>query len=103
MITKTIYENDFRTAFENIRPNNFTYDGIKALYDYLEEYSESTGENVELDVIAICCDFTEYVDMEEIAKNYSELKDIEDDERLEWLQDRTQVIQFDGGIILENF
>ena len=32
---------------------------IYLLFDYFEEYEKDTGEELELDVIAICCDFSE--------------------------------------------
>ena len=63
-IKQTVTESDFRDAFQAIRPDNFTYEGLGALYEYLEELSEDTGEDIELDVIAICCDFTEYSENE---------------------------------------
>ena len=59
-IKQTVTESDFRDAFQAIRPDNFTYEGLGALYDYLLELSEQMGEAFELDVIALCCDFTEY-------------------------------------------
>ena len=59
---QNINEYQFRRAFETSRPNNFSYEGLKALFDYLEQYEEETGQELELDVIAICCDFTEYED-----------------------------------------
>jgi hypothetical protein len=71
----TVYLNEFRDYFNQIRPNNFSYEGLGILFDYLEEYEESTGEELELDVIAICCDFSEE-DFTDIAKSY----DIEIDE-----------------------
>ena len=49
----------FRDAFHSIRPDNFSYEGLATLWDYLDEYEQSTGEEMELDVIAICCDFSE--------------------------------------------
>jgi hypothetical protein len=50
---------DFRREFEQCRPNNFTYEGLKVLFDYFEEYENDAGEEVELDVIAMCCEFSE--------------------------------------------
>ena len=58
-------------AFQNMnREDNFTYTGLSALFDYLEECEDSTGEELELDVIALCCDFTEYEDLAEFQNNY---------------------------------
>ena len=59
-IKQTVTESDFRDAFQAIRPDNFSYEGLGALYDYLENLSEDIGDDIELDVIALCCDFTEY-------------------------------------------
>ena len=50
---------DFRRAFADIRPDNFSDAGLSALFDYLEQYEEDVGEDLELDVIAFCCDFSE--------------------------------------------
>ena len=53
------------------------------MYDYLEEYSESTGEEVELDIIALCCDYNEWEDLAEFnndhSKEYENLEEIEED------------------------
>ena len=35
--------------------NNFSYEGLKALYDYLENYEEETGQKVKFDPVALCC------------------------------------------------
>ena len=68
---KTVWENEFIDAFEEMgRGNNFSYEGKKALYNYLEDYEEQTGEEIELDIIAICCEYTEYENIEEFNDNY---------------------------------
>lgn len=55
--TVNLYE--FREAFRAIRPDNFSYEGLELLFDYLEQLGEDIGEEIELDVIAICCDYSE--------------------------------------------
>jgi hypothetical protein len=70
---------DFRREFEQCRPNNFSYVGLAVLFEYLEEYENDTGEDLELDVIAICCDFSED-SFENIAKMYDIELDESDDE-----------------------
>lgn len=69
----------FRDAFNAIRPNNFTPDGLQALFDHLEDYEEQTETQTELDVIAICCDFVEYETVDEALSNYqlSSLEELE--------------------------
>ena len=83
MLVKEVSFYDFLREFEEFgRANNFSYEGKRALYDYLSELAEDLGEPMELDVIAICCDFTEYNSIEEFNNNYShaigEIKSIED-------------------------
>ncbi len=95
---KQINFQDFRDAFNNMgRENNFTHEGQRALFDYLESFAESTGEHVVLDVIALCCDYTEYKNFQEVQENYTNINDIDE------LRDHTVVIEFDGGIIIQNF
>jgi hypothetical protein len=66
---QTVNFQTFCNAFKQIRPDNFSYDGLGILFDYLTELENDTGEQLELDVIAICCDFAE-ADAQEIAKQY---------------------------------
>lgn len=75
------------------RKDQFSYEGKNALYDYLEQYEEETGEKIELDIIALCCDYTEYVNLEDLKAHY------EDIETMEQLQDNTQVIEIDSGAL----
>ena len=69
---QTINFYDFQKAFQDLRPNSFSYQGLRALFEYLEDSEESTGEEIEFDVIALCCDFIEYESAEEYHKDYSE-------------------------------
>jgi len=56
---QTVNLHDFRQAFQEIRPNNFSYEGLETLFDYFEQLEDETGGKIELDVIALCCDYTE--------------------------------------------
>ena len=68
---------EFRKAFMDYgREDNFSYDGLEVLFNYLQDYEESTGVEVELDVIAICCDFTENTIKE--ALEYYELDSLDE-------------------------
>lgn len=61
----------FERAFIDMdRRDNFSYEGLKALFEYLERYEEEMGEDMELDVIALCCEFQEINDDEEAYKEY---------------------------------
>ena len=62
---QTVNLHDFRKAFQEIRPNNFSYEGLEVLFNYLEEMEPQ----YQLDVIAICCDFTECT-LDDFIKSY---------------------------------
>ncbi len=75
MIIQQITFSEFSQKFHNMgRADNFTYTGLQALYEYLNDLSESIGEPIELDVIAICCDYIEYEDFKEFQNDYSQLE-----------------------------
>ena len=84
--TVSIY--DFRDAFQRMgRGQQFSYDGLQVLFDYLEDYEAGSGEEVELDVISLCCDFAED-DPKSIAQNYDlDIEDLDDDEISEKVRD----------------
>ena len=67
----TITESGFRNAFHQMgRGEQFSYEALNALFEYYEEV-ESGGEESELDVIGICCEWSEYDSIEELKENYS--------------------------------
>ena len=41
------------------RSENFTPAGIRVLFDYLEEISEGSREDIKLDIIGLCCEYSE--------------------------------------------
>ena len=85
---KSISKYEFIEEFKNMnREENFSYEGRLALFDYLEEYEEATGEEIELDIIALCCEYTEYENLEEFNDNYGK-----DCKSLEDIEYYTQVI-----------
>ena len=94
---------DFCDAFHKMgRADQFSFDGKRAIFDYLESM-ESESEQMELDVIALCCDFTEFDTALQAALDYGFDGESEEKDALEWLNDRTTVIRFDGGVIIQNF
>jgi hypothetical protein len=80
----TVYFSDFCDYFNKIRPENFSYRGLRVLFDYLEE----TDDDFELDVIGLCCDFSES-DYLTIAEQY----DIELDHEMDEDYQKQQVIE----------
>ena len=65
-----VTEYDFTNAFQQIRPDNFSYQGLQALYEYMTELEDDMGEEFELDVIALCCDYSEFDSLEAINNEY---------------------------------
>ena len=104
MIVQTVSETMFLEAFRQANHmDNFSPNALRELYAHLSDLSAETGENIMLDVIAICC-FWQEMDVEELQDQYDyfidmeELEECEDDEeRLgviqECLQDHTTVIR----------
>jgi len=94
---QTINEYQFTEAFKRIRPNNFSYEGLKALFEWFEELENDTGEEMELDVIAICCEFTEYENLKQYNDEYNneceEIDEIADDTTLIKIDNERFIIQ----------
>ena len=99
----TVLPYQFVDAFRAAgRENQFTRPALFALFDYLESYEDDCGTEIELDPIALCCDWTEYETAVEAAKSYAREFDDESD-ALEFLRDRSQVIEFQSGVLVQNF
>lgn len=83
--------------------------GAYALADYLQELENDTGEEQEMDVVGIRCDFSEFSTAVEAAGEYGwqpepdEYDEANEAAALSWLHDRTSVITFDGGVIIAQF
>jgi len=97
---QTIGKCQFHDAFKSMgRDDQFSYEGLDALYDYLEQYEEDTGEKIELDVIALCCEYSEYDNLEQFRNDYDskdedgqyQYNDIED------IRAETEVIEIPGS------
>ncbi len=69
----------FREAFRLAgRGDQFSYEGLEVLFDYLEEVSED--EDIELDVVALCCEYYES-SIEELIDQYNiDLSEVDGDE-----------------------
>jgi hypothetical protein len=51
---------DFTNAFRNSdRKDQFSYEALELIFDYLDDYERETGEEIEFDIIAICCEWAE--------------------------------------------
>jgi hypothetical protein len=116
---QTIGKSQFMDAFHKAdRFDQFGYDALELLFDYLEELEADSGEETELDVISICCDYAVST-WREIADDYDvdvttvddegEEIPMDDDEALEtvmaYLKDETTVVGTcdDGRIVYQQF
>ena len=81
-ITVTAY--DFERAFADAgRMDQFSYEGRAVLFAYLEEFEQSTGKELELDVVALCCDYYESSTEEIILKYRIDVEGLDDEEQIE--------------------
>lgn len=89
----------FREAFRLAgRMDQFSHEGLEVLFDYLDELSEATGEPIDLDVVALCCDYYES-SIQELIDNYNiDLSEVDEDDQdsiievvREYLEDNTSV------------
>ena len=78
---KTINFYDFVKAFTDAgRAEQFSREALAGIFDYIEQAERDAGEELELDVIAICCDFTE-ASWQDIVSDYSiDISDCESDQ-----------------------
>lgn len=107
---KTLTKYDI--AHELLQDENamWTRAGAFALAEHLDQYEEETGEEMELDVVAIRCDFSQYSSLEDWAGDYGLNEDSLDDAHEErednirsFIRDNGQLIEFEGGIIVSSF
>jgi hypothetical protein len=110
-------------ALKNDTYARWSYNGSLALAEYLEEYEESAGEELELDVCAIRCDFSKYDSLQDWAADYFSgdwkaeigispdcieegISDIALDQIIRmFILDKNggTLLEFDGGVIVSSF
>jgi len=76
---QTVNLYDFMDAFRKMDRDYYSYEGYEALFDWYEELDP----DFELDVIGICCDWTEYTP-EELENNYNNILNFD-----EWKKENT--------------
>ena len=87
----------------------WTYDGAVTLSCWLHEIENETGEEDELDLVAIRSDFCEYKSAMQAAAAYGwcsspgEFDHANEDAAMVWLLDRTEARSFVGGVIIRQF
>lgn len=114
----TVNFSAFVDAFRSMnRMDNFSHEGLEVLFNYLEQYEQDSGEEIELDVIALCCDYAES-DILTIAQDYgidlSEADECDDEQDkfdivqeivCEYLNKNTVIVGvlYNGNIVYANF
>ena len=96
---------DMLMKFEAFGTGSVAYSLCYTMAQYLEEYEESTGVEIELDPVAIRCEYRA-ITLEEAVREYQILTHLDDDEDvLEWLNDCTTVIptDFKNTYIIQDF
>lgn len=87
----------FEAAFKEAgRGDNFTWEGLKSLFDYLDTMGDE-DEPYDLDVVAICCDYRECDFMEVIEDYRLDFSECETEEEarkavIEYLQNVTTYV-----------
>jgi len=105
MITK-MTKSTFLNEWPESRKNQFSRDALCALFEYYDELSEDLGEEIEYDPIAICCEWGEYDSALEAGREYepegwqSMTEEDGNESALNYLRERTQIIELDGGSVL---
>ena len=101
---ETLTEEQVIDALRQDQYANWSYNGACALTEYLFELEESIGEQIELDPIGWRCEFTEYDSLEEWAVAYfGEDEDEHPCNIAEYIRDNSTLIEFEGGIIVQDF
>ena len=106
---QTVNNSDFHNAFNSMdRGNQFSYEALNMLFNYFEEFDE----DMELDVISICCEYSE-MSYTDIIGNYdtdiTESDANTEEEQIayikDWLSDNTMLIgeSTDGVFVFQQF
>jgi hypothetical protein len=105
---QTLTKDMFRFQMNQIRPDNFSYEGQGELFDYLDEMDSE----LEYDPIAICCDFSQ-CSLDEFLNNFPDVEIADDADRFEKQEAIMLYIQVHGfwcafveegkQVIFENF
>ena len=92
---------EFAAEFEQWpqRKSHFSRPALHALYEHYDELSNDIGEDIELDVVGMCCEWSEYKDIEAVKEDLI----TEPGVTLSDLQNSTTVIVFPGGLLVQEF
>ena len=90
---QTVNRSQFVDAFARMgRGGQFSLMGLEALFSYLDDLGD--GDPVELDVIQLCCDWSEYDTIEQALADFTDYADGDD------LRKMTTVLDAENGHVL---
>ena len=96
-LKKTFDESDFINEFKAYnRQDNFSYKGLRVMFDALNEMAQDCEMVIEMDVIALCCDYIE-LSIDDFINEYNiDLSDESFDDKtdlvIDYLHDNTMVL-----------
>lgn len=111
---QTLTKDTFRFLFNQVRPNQFSYEAQGLLFDYLEQHEIDCGIEMEFDPIAICCEFSE-MKLSDIVQSFCfDCSDVSVSEMEEYiseqLMEKTAIVGFttdysngETCIVFQNF
>lgn len=91
--------NMFCDSFSESYRDNFSYEGKRALFDYLEQLEDELGEEIELDTVGLCCEWCES-DYDTVRREFNLGEDETDESILDWLCDQTVVIEVTDDVVI---
>ena len=110
LIEKISSSDLFYMACRMDRGDSFGYAGWRAIGEYLEELSYNTGEDIEIDIVGICCEYHKADSAQEVPDQYDtdidpeEWEEMDEEEKLEaienYLQENTSVVTCQENLII---
>jgi len=97
---------------------SWSYAGARAIVEYLEQIEDETGQDIAFDAVAIRCDYSEWDSLtvwadayfgsdsdwlEEVGADTETAPDDLDDLVRDYIRDRGDLIEFNGGVIVSSF
>lgn len=98
MITTEANFDDFWSWLQNNGSYQtvFSYEGAKALFEYLEQLSDDIGKAIDFDPIAWCVEYSEYTDLIDLNNQLNDIYTLED------LENNTVVVS-QSPLVIQDF
>ena len=102
----TLGTNDIVDYLLDDAPKAWTRSGARAMAEWLEEMEEDCGMEIDFDAVAIRCGYSEYESVIAAASEYgweadaSEYADQHESSARHYLEEKTEIRFFSGGVII---